>query len=298
MIRSAPPGRTPEQLWHHFEVEAALAEQLRATTRQGRTELFREMYDLLFDQVPDHPRLSRRADPEATRLANGDKLSLLRGLVQPSTSFVELAPGDGHFCAFVAALADLAMALDISDQRSAETAAEWPSNASFVLFDGFTVPDGLGGMFDVAFSDQLLEHLHPDDVAEHLRLVRELLRADGTYVLRTPHAASGPWDISRYFMDEPRGFHLQEFNYRSLHGELRRAGFTRVVFLRRNGSRGLPFVPLAAFETVVARLPRRVRTWVADRALTSIACRASSGRRIRFHRSALTSSSRASNRTR
>ena len=33
-----------------------------------------------------------------------------------------------------------------------------------------------------------------------------ILTAGGVYLIRTPHAFTGPHDVSKYFCDEPEGF--------------------------------------------------------------------------------------------
>lgn len=73
-----PAHRSYEQVLHHYQVEKALADQLKATDRAGRARVYRTMYDELFREVPDHPRLSRRQDEQASDHANRGKLALLR----------------------------------------------------------------------------------------------------------------------------------------------------------------------------------------------------------------------------
>jgi SAM-dependent methyltransferase len=111
-----------------------------------------------------------------------------------------------------------------------------------VHLDRFEPP----GSFDAVISNQLVEHLHPDDLTTHLRSVRALLRPGGRFAFATPHAYTGPHDISRVFnLDRPEGMHLREYTYAELASALAEAGFSH------NAS------PL--------RLPAKVRRHVGDR---------------------------------
>ena len=69
---------------------------------------------------------------------------------------------------------------------------------------------------DIVFSDQLIEHFHPEETELHFRLVNRILKKGGKYIFRTPHALTGPHDISKYFCDEPEGFHLKEWTFSEL----------------------------------------------------------------------------------
>jgi SAM-dependent methyltransferase len=92
-----------------------------------------------------------------------------------------------------------------------------------VHLDQFESPES----YDVVISNQVIEHLHPEDLHEHLRSARSLLRRGGRYVLSTPHRHLGPTDISAVFRSpRPLGMHLKEYTYAELCRALRAAGFS------------------------------------------------------------------------
>ena len=72
-----PPDRTLDQLMNQLEVERAIAARLMRADKQERTRIYRTMYDELFEKVPDHPRLTRRKDPNRTAAFNNSRLKLL-----------------------------------------------------------------------------------------------------------------------------------------------------------------------------------------------------------------------------
>lgn len=85
--------------------------------------------------------------------------------------------------------------------------------------------------FDVVFSTDVIEHLHPDDAKNHLVEVRRILKPGGMYVINTPHRLSGPFDVSVHFVprgSSPQGLHLLEYSYGELVERCAEAGFSAV----------------------------------------------------------------------
>ena len=97
-----------------------------------------------------------------------------------------------------------------------------------ILFDGFYIPLDDDSV-DVAYSNQLMEHLHPDDAQEQLQSIYRVLQNGGAYICITPNRISGPHDISRFFTDKPVGFHLREYSACDLRELFIRVGFRKVI---------------------------------------------------------------------
>jgi hypothetical protein len=87
------------------------------------------------------------------------------------------------------------------------------------------------------------------------------------YVLRTPHRHGGPHDVSRYFSDEPLGFHLREWTFTELARIAGRAGFARVepFALRDDRLKPLARASIERLERLAERLPRALRRKLARR---------------------------------
>jgi hypothetical protein len=96
-----------------------------------------------------------------------------------------------------------------------------------VLSDGIDLPIAPGSI-DVAYSNQMIEHLHPDDAAQHVAAVHAALAPRGVFVCITPNRTTGPHDISNGFDPIATGLHLREYTARELAALLRGAGFTRI----------------------------------------------------------------------
>lgn len=258
-LRPLPPGRTLEQLRNHYLVEKAIAQKLMGSTREDRKKIYATMYDELFARVPDHPRLTRRTNSGATSEENQVKLELVGRHLDPSKVFLEYAPGDCRFAIDVAPRVKHAYGLDISDQR--RPGERTPDNFELIIYDGYyldAIPDG---SVDVIFSDQLIEHFHPEDTRLHFELAHRLLKDGGIYVFRTPHILTGPHDVSLYFSDEPECFHLKEWTYREIRSLLRGIGysaFTPWQYRHRiRKAYRLPYAYFATMEAALGSLPKR-----------------------------------------
>jgi SAM-dependent methyltransferase len=230
------------------------------------------MYQELFRAVPDHPRLTRRADFQLTKQANQSKLRLLDRFLSTSTVFAEFGSGDCLFTAEAAQHVKFVYAVDISDQRGSDfrTAA----NLKLVIYDGYEMPDIEPSSVDVCFSDELIEHLHPEDIQIHLNHVHQILKPGGVYVFRTPHAQSGPDDVSRFFSTVAEGFHLKEWTYAELLPVLRNLGFDhfRLWWQARTLLFRLPRTYFLLAERAIKILPANVRALPAKLLVPSICC--------------------------
>jgi SAM-dependent methyltransferase len=246
--------RSFEQLRNHYEVERAIASKLKESGREERKIIYRTMYDELFQKVPDHPRLTAREDETITSSANRSKLGLLERFMDRSKVFVEFAPGDCRFAAEVCKYFKFVQGIDISDQRGSIESV--PDNFELIVYDGYNLPLKKNSV-DVVFSDQLIEHLHPEDTVLHFRLVRNILKKGGVYVFRTPHRFSGPHDISGYFSDEPEGFHLKEWTYSELARLLNQVNYSSWYGIY--GAKGIhirmPVTYFSSVEKMLAILP-------------------------------------------
>lgn len=265
-------SRTREQLRRHYEVEKELANRLRAAPdRAARLGMLGSLYDEMFERVPDHPRLLRSEGRE-TRLASVEKrMRLLRPVLDEKKTLLELGAGDCLMALEACALCERVIAADISDQRDEEGKAEVPENFELVMYDGFDLPLADESV-DLAFSYQMLEHLHPDDMEAHFRETARVLRPGGGYLFSTPHRLTGPHDVSRHFAEEPEGFHLKEWAHWEFFGLVRQWGFRQGWTVRRNEpvrNKGVNAATCAA-EGLLEKLPRNWQRRLGDRVFSNV----------------------------
>ncbi len=263
--------RTPERLRHHYEVEQEIADRLKATRDPAaRAQIFATMYAELFQRVPDHPRLTLRRDPAAESRQVERLLAMLRPHLRPDTEYVEFGAGTCAVAFAVAPHVRRVRVVEIADQIPAGVAR--PANLELALYDGFTLdlPEGSAG---VVFSEQFVEHLHPDDAARHFGLVHRILRPGGRYLLRTPERWTGPHDISRWFSETPQGFHLREWSYAELVHTARGAGYRseQAYWTGRGRCLRWPLAMALAVESAVAHMPLGLRRTLGHKLVPMVA---------------------------
>lgn len=268
--RKLPVGRTYQQVENHYLVEKGIADRLKTASREGRKLIYSSMYDELFQKVPDHPRLTQRSNEQLTWYENKNKLSLVKKYLNPGTLFLEFAPGDCRFAFEIAKYVKLIYAVDISDQIG--EIYQLPENFKLILYDGYQL-DGIEvNSIDLTFSDQFIEHLHPDDTRLHFELAYSLLKPGGKYIFRTPHAYTGPCDVSQYFSDIPQGFHLKEWTFRECGNLLKELHFSSFygLWLARGIQIRMPNFYFRGCELILNFFPAKFKRLIAHYMLPSI----------------------------
>lgn len=241
----------------HYEIETEIARKLSATTRSERLALYSWAYDELFKRVTDHPLIAPVSEGE--RAARIDKeLANMGPLLKSGEVYLEIGCGDGDIAAAVAKRVKKVYALDVSSVITSRNAEN--ENIELVITDGVSIPVPPNSV-DFAYSNQLMEHLHPDDALEQLRNVFAALAPGGTYFCITPNRLSGPHDVSRQFDGVATGLHLKEYSISEMNEIFRRIGFVRIrLFLRYSSFSGfLPVWPFRFAEMVLDKLPHRIR---------------------------------------
>lgn len=251
-------SRTATQLREHYAIEHRLAERLLRAPTAERGALYARVYDELFASIPHHPQLLLRASRErATRVER--ELYFLAPLLDPELSVLEIGAGDQALSRRLARIVGEVHAVDVASEIASPRPAV--ENLHTYLTDGRRLPLATDSI-DLAYSNQLMEHLHPEDAIEQLREVFRVLSPGGRYLCVTPNRLTGPWDISRMFSTAPTGLHLREYSNRELAETLREAGFGRIHAVVPAGVSGARVVPAWLFtlpERVLQGLPHHAR---------------------------------------
>ncbi len=250
--------RTEQQIQEHYDIERELADRLRNAPKSERRTLYSDLYDELFQRVPHHTQLTRKQSPQWRRRAIAFQMNVLRGFLDEGTSFLEVGPGDCALAFHVAEHVKNVVAVDVSENIT--NSSDSPDNFELILSDGSSIPVPENSIH-VIYSNQLMEHLHPDDAFDQLGNILRALVPGGVYLCITPNRLSGPHDISKYFDTEATGFHLKEYTVSELSALFRKVGFTK---LRMSiGAKGryvqIPVFPAVWCEKVLELIPRRLR---------------------------------------
>jgi SAM-dependent methyltransferase len=248
--------RTSERLYAHYLIERDLATRLKNSASAERSRLYGDLYTQLFARLPDHPQ--HRIEPSKRRRNTETQVDFLRSHLRPKDVFVEMGCGDAAVTQAIAAFVREAIGVDVTSSLIKLDAA--PMTFRFLKTSGTEIdlPDAHA---DLIYSNQLMEHLHPDDAAAQLKEIHRVLKPGGRYICVTPSRLTGPHDISTYFAYEPAGFHLREYDHATLATIFREAGFREAHALVTVKGRHflLPVAPMIAVEKLVQALPMALR---------------------------------------
>jgi SAM-dependent methyltransferase len=244
--------RSKEQILEHYTIEKELAQKLRCSSREERRGLYTEVYDELLKRVRHHPLLHARRTPEDLQRVVEDQLGRLAPYIRPDTVFLEVGAGGCELSLALTSRVKRVIAVDVSNEITAHVKP--PPNFELVISNGTNIPVPPESI-DVAFSNQLMEHLHPDDAAEQLREIYTALAPGGTYLCFTPNSISGPHDVSRGFDPVATGLHLHEYTVTELDRMFKHVGFKHTQVLLPRGNVCVPVSTVRALESVVGALP-------------------------------------------
>jgi ubiquinone/menaquinone biosynthesis C-methylase UbiE len=255
--------RSIEQITEHYILERQLAETLRHSCKENRSSLYTRLYDELFQKIPHHPQMARKTDAAASRQEITRKMNLVKPYLRPDTVFLEIGPGDCQFAFEVAKSVKKVFAVDVSQEITKQISP--PKNFELIISDGCNVPIA-DRSASVVYSNQLMEHLHPEDSFEQLKEIYRVLKPGGFYICVTPNRLAGPHDVSKYFDPVATGFHLQEYTHQELYDLFLKTGFANV--LTYIGGKGVYYRfshSLAiACEAILKQLPFQLRYKIAN----------------------------------
>lgn len=216
---------TEEMILGHWELEKRLTRELMASRPEERWEVFDRCYSELYGTLDWLSRLTQTDDEAGSTWRNQVWASLIG---RPPQRIYEVGSGKARLITWLAGQGYTCRATEVTRERG-QVYAQTDPNLSWGTSDGihldrFEEP----GSYEVIISDNVIEHLHPDDVVEHFRGALKLLAPGGRYIFCTPHKCAGPSDISSVFgRGRPEGMHLREYTAGELAETCRRAGFCK-----------------------------------------------------------------------
>lgn len=250
--------RSPEQIREHYEIEKELATKLKNSVYDERKLLYTSVYDELFRRVPHHPQLTRKKSLYNTYKTVNNKLKLFKHFLNREVNFMEIGPGDCALSLRVSKFVKHVWAIDVSKEIIKNISI--PLNFTLVVSDGSSIPLDRNSI-QIAFSNHLMEHLHPDDAFQQLNNIFKSLVNDGKYICITPNRLSGPHDISRYFDEDATGLHLKEYTVGEITMLFREVGFSKIRFYA--GGKGIyiriPMKIVIMVEKLLLLLPGKFR---------------------------------------
>lgn len=262
-----------QELNQQYKIERELADRLRNASHEERCVLYSSLYDDFFRRLPHHPLLAKKTNSGDSDRAAYSKIRLVRRFATCDTTFLEVGPGDCRLSLELAKLVKKVYAVDVSTKIT--EVSQQPENFELIISDGCSVPVPENSI-DVAYSSQVMEHVHPDDALEHLHSIYRALAPKGVFLCLTPHRFTGPHDVSKYFDDIATGLHLKEYTNAEMVSLLNITGFSKVGILVgfRNRIMDFPSLLVMTMETLLDVLPnslrKRISRWKPIRRILGI----------------------------
>ena len=207
--------------------ETRIASRLRNADRNERLPLYGRLADEYARHFPEH----LPADDAGCDRTVDYEIRFLRRFLRPDMTVAEVGPGRGRLAFALAPFVAKVYGVYVSEVY---LPARRPPNFEFRMTDGLHMPFASDSL-DLLVSNQLMEHLHPDDAVDQLQDIHRVLKPGCSYVCVTPSPVNGPHDCSAYFDDIPcpiqdrryvaTGLHLKEYTSRELTDVFRRVGF-------------------------------------------------------------------------
>ncbi len=264
MLQKLPKDeiRSIEQLRKDYEIEKELADRLRNASPEDRGNLYSSLYNELFERTPLHSQLVRKQSSELITAAVFTQMTFLKRFLDEETTFLEVGSGDCELSLEVAKHVTQVFAIDVSTEITKNLT--FPDNFHLFISDGRSIPVP-AKCISVAYSNQLMVHMHPDDAYDQLQNIYKSLIAGGVYICITPNRLNGPHDISRYFDRVATGFHLKEYTTSELVKLFQRVGFSSCdAYVRAKGMYfKVPDIVIRSIETLLRLLPYGLMSRVA-----------------------------------
>ena len=105
-------------------------------------------------------------------------ISLLQKRFTPRTVFMEIGGADSSLALWAAGYVERVYTIDVSGKFLHDVLV--PCNVRIVICDGVRIPVPEASVH-IAWGGAFMDHLHPDDVRDHLKSVRRSLLPGGQY---------------------------------------------------------------------------------------------------------------------
>ena len=238
--------------YQHFLLEKKLADELRESTLQERKILYKRVYNDFFSAYPEILHSLDTSDSECLAW----QLKFLKHLFDKEKTILEIGAGDCLLSKELAKYFKKVVGYEVAD--TIPLVEGKPENFELKIFNGFDIPE-MPLSYDIVYSNQVFEHLHPDDTIPLLQEYHTFLNENGRLVIVTPHKITGPHDVSRHFCENAEGLHLKEYTYKELKSLLRATGYKNIkgyIGHRKIGYIGMPVSLLIFVEKIYGRFPR------------------------------------------
>ena len=217
---------TEDMILHHWTLEKKLTDELKKSTPESRWDVFEKAYTKLYHELP---WLNEYTDTENQITAEKEYKKWVRAIGKKPKLIYEIGTGKGKMIQYLDSIGYSCKGTEITKERGEKFLSGSKTvqlgNTDGIHLDQFEEKNS----YDIVLSNQVIEHLHPDDKLAHFKGVKAILKEGGYYIFSTPHLLTGPHDVSRVFEKEvAEGMHLKEYSFSELTTIAKEAGFKKI----------------------------------------------------------------------
>jgi SAM-dependent methyltransferase len=226
---SADVELTEEMILQHWDLEKELTRELWESTPENRWEIFERAYTRLYSEIDFLNQLVVDSIDRSEKYK-----TWAEAIGSKPKKIYEIGSGKGGLILYLSKCEFECKGTEITKERGEGQLDNYSSSyLSWGNSDGINLEQfEPSNYYDVVLSNQVIEHLHPDDLQTHFQSVYSILNENGRYIFSTPHCHTGPHDISSVFKyDKPIGMHLKEYTYKELIEPLTVAGFKNISYV-------------------------------------------------------------------
>lgn len=218
-------GLSPEILKEAFRLENRYHDLLiQEKDSKKREKLYDEFYSNLLNF---YGRTTKQDDSLEIKIASKDPQVTLFEKELRGKSIIDFGCGEGHFLMNIQKKLPYKKltGVDVFIPENLKKLKEIQFISSGVIH--FQTEE----KFEVAFSDNVIEHLAPMDLNDHLQSVYDSLTPGGKFIIIMPNRLFGPMDITRILDNSSsgkigaKGGHLNESTYHEMVDALSKVGF-------------------------------------------------------------------------
>jgi len=262
---------TEEMIFKHWELEKKLTNILKNTTAENRFETFECCYGQFYRELDWLNKYGGSGISNNVRECFFSAWAKVIGALP--AKIYEVGSGKGELISFLAEKGYICKGSEITHERKVRHSHQ--ANLSWGSTDGVHIADfEEKDSYNVVISNQVIEHLHPDDFQVHLQHIYQILKKDGRYLFMTPNRSLSPTDISILFgCKQAQGMHLKEYSYCEIRDHVLKAGYKKISAVWRLPARlKVPIGPFSSrwylhylcfLEKMIFRMPQHARRHLA-----------------------------------
>jgi SAM-dependent methyltransferase len=192
-----------DQVRRHAELEGELTDKIVLSSSSDRARIVSDAYSTLYREINWLTGTGGQHDG-----------NVWLSLMYVGAEVYEIGSGSGKLANYLNENGVKCTRTDISAERNSVNGV-----GGAEVTDGVNLSKFTDAKYDFVISDQVVEHLHPDDIVKHFSESRKILKKGGRYIFRAPNRFLGPCDLSRVFEEKQAIFmHLHEFSWEDVRG--------------------------------------------------------------------------------